>query len=115
MATTKDFIDYVCEQIREVGNITNKKMFGEYMVYYNGKPVLLVCDNTVFVKQLPEVLELFSSYDRTPEIGTPYNGAKAHYVLDVDDVDLAVEMVKLLEKILPMPKPKKKKMPSHQS
>lgn len=114
MATTKDFIDYVCEQVRYAGNISNKKMFGEYMVYYNNKPVFLVCDNTVFVKQLPEALELFSSYDRTPEVGVPYNGAKPHYVLDVDDSDLAIDMVKLLEKILPMPKPKKKKVPSPQ-
>lgn len=113
MATTKDFIDYVCEQIREAGNITNKKMFGEYMAYYNGKPVLLVCDNTVFVKQLAEVLELFNSYDRIPEIGIPYNGAKPHYILDVDDVDLAIDMVKLLEKILPMPKSKKKNILGH--
>lgn len=115
MATTKDFIDYVCEQIQDVGNITNKKMFGEYMAYYNGKPVLLVCDNTVFVKQLPQVLGLFNSYDITPEIGIPYKGAKPYYVLDVDDADLAVDMVKLLEKILPMPKPKKKKIFDSQS
>lgn len=114
MSTTKDFIDYICEQIREAGNITSKKMFGEYMVYYNNKPVLLICDNTVFVKQLPEVLELFNKYDRKPEIGTPYKGAKPHYILDVDDTDLAVSMVKLLGKILPMPKPKKK-ITSHQS
>lgn len=109
MATSKDFIDYVCEQIREAGLITSKKMFGEYMVYYNNKPVLLVCDNTIFVKQLPEALELFKSNGLMPETGIPYKGAKPHYILDVDDSDLAIDMIKLLEKILPLPKPKKKK------
>ncbi len=51
MATTIDFIEYVCEQIVGTGDIHYKKMFGEYMVYVNNKPTLLVCDNTVFVKK----------------------------------------------------------------
>lgn len=49
MATTADFIEFVCEQIHGAGNIRHKKMFGEYMVYVNELPVLLVCDNTVYV------------------------------------------------------------------
>jgi len=46
MATTVDFIEYVCGQIDGVGAVRYKKMFGEYMAYVNDKPVLLVCDNT---------------------------------------------------------------------
>lgn len=46
MATTIGFIDFVCEQIRDY-NVHYKKMFGEYMVYINDKPILLVCDNCV--------------------------------------------------------------------
>ena len=52
MATSVEFIEYVCEQIRGVGEVRHKKMFGEYMVYVNDKPVLLVCNDTVFVKPL---------------------------------------------------------------
>jgi len=53
MATTVDYIEFVCEQLAGVGAVRYHKMFGEYMVYVNDKPLLLVCDNTVFVKILP--------------------------------------------------------------
>jgi hypothetical protein len=109
MATNKDFIDFAAEQVQSAGIISDKKMFGEYMLYCNGKPVFLVCDNTVYVKQLPKVLELFEQFNITPEIGSPYKGAKSHYILDIENQDLSVEMAKLLARILPMPKPKKKK------
>lgn len=52
MATTVDFIEFVCEQIGGIGSVSYKKMFGEYMVYINEKPIFVVCDNTVYVKAL---------------------------------------------------------------
>jgi len=107
MATDKDFVDFIIGQIEGAGVIEYKKMFGEYMVYSDGKPVLLVCDNQVFVKMLPEVTELFGAEGRSPDKGVPYKGAKEHYILDVEDSDFAVEMVRLLARILPMPKKKK--------
>jgi len=106
MSTTQDFAEYVCEQIRNSGNVRFRKMFGEYMVYVNDKPILLVCDNTVFVKQLDDVAELLSDAD----VGFPYTGAKLHYVLDIDDAVLSNEVVRILEPITPLPKPKKKKV-----
>ena len=42
MATTVEYIEYVCEQIREIGDIRYKKMFGEYMIYVNDKPVAIL-------------------------------------------------------------------------
>ena len=44
MATTKDYIEYVCERLHGAGGLRYRKMFGEYMVYVNDKPVLLVCE-----------------------------------------------------------------------
>lgn len=105
MSTTQDFAEYVCEQIRDTGNVRYRKMFGEYMVYVNDKPVLLVCDNTVFVKQLDAISNLLSDAD----VALPYTGAKPHYVLDIDDSALSNEVVRILEPITPLPKPKKKK------
>ena len=55
MATSVDYVEFICEQIREFGEIRYRKMFGEYMVYLQDRPILLVCDNTVFVKELPEL------------------------------------------------------------
>lgn len=103
MATSKDYIDFVCGQIQGDYAVTNKKMFGEYMVYVNAKPVLLVCDNTVFVKKLPELSDLMQG----AECGVPYNGAKEHFILDVENPALTEEVVAVLERVTPLPKKKK--------
>lgn len=105
MSTSLSFAEYVCEQIRGCGDISLKKMFGEYMVYVNAKPVLLLCDNTVFVKQLDCVAQKLQGAEK----GYPYSGAKEHYVLDIDDADLSKDIIAILEPITPLPKPKKKK------
>lgn len=108
MATTQDYIEFVCEQVRNADggwDLRCKKMFGEYMVYVNDKPVLLVCDNTVFVKQLDCIAHLMADADR----GHPYEGAKEHYVLDVEDTELAGRVIAELEKATPVPRPRKKK------
>lgn len=106
MATSVEYIEFVCEQILGAWDIKYKKMFGEYMVYVNDKPVLLVCDNTVFVKQLAQLKEKM----KNAEIGTPYKGAKEHYILDIEDRELLIEVIGILEQITPIPKPKKKKV-----
>ncbi|SDY53715.1 TfoX/Sxy family protein [Thermoactinomyces sp. DSM 45892] len=105
MATTTDYIKYVCGQIEGVGEVRYRKMFGEYMVYVNDKPILLVCDNTVFVKILPCIETHMASAIK----GFPYDGAKEHYVLDIDDTELTRKVVVALESVIPIPKPKKKK------
>lgn len=106
MATTVDYIDYACEQIRGVGSVRYKKMFGEYLVYVNEKPILLVCDNTVFVKQLACIAELMQG----AAVGIPYKGAKEHYVLDIDDASFSREIICILEPVTALPKPRKKKL-----
>lgn len=50
MATTRNYLDFVCTQLEGIWGIDYKRMFGEYQIYVNDKPVLLACDNTVFVK-----------------------------------------------------------------
>lgn len=86
-------------------NVRYKKMFGEYMVYVNDKPVLLVCDNMVFVKKLPEIEELMSD----AECGLPYEGTKEHYILDIENRELTAKAAQILERITPVPKKKNKK------
>ena len=104
MATSLDFIEYVCEQIAGTGAVAYKKMFGEYMVYVNAKPVLLVCDNTVYVKKL----DCVKSEMENAEIGTPYPGAKPHYILDIDNAEFSRHIISILEPVTAIPKPKKK-------
>ena len=105
MGTTIDFIEYICDQIAGVGEIRYKKMFGEYMVYVNGKPILLVCDNAVFVKVLPCLDETMREADK----GFPYDGAKEHYILDIDNAEFSKKVIAILEPVTPIPKPKKRR------
>lgn len=105
MATTNEYIEYVCEQIKEVGEVRYKKMFGEFMVYVNSKPVIIVCDNTPFVKKLECIEEMMQN----AETGHPYKGAKEHYILDIDDVVFCKNVITQLEEVTPVPKPRKKK------
>lgn len=104
MATTEDYVQYVCEQISGTGDIRYKKMFGEYMVYVNNKPVIIVCDNITYVKEKEEIADLMEEADK----GVPYNGAKEHYILDIDNRELSKNVVLKLESITPLPKPRKK-------
>lgn len=105
MATTQEFIEFVCGQAAGTGCVRYRKMFGEYMVYVNDKPVLLVCDNTVYVKKLACIGELMASAER----GVPYEGAKEHYILDVEDRDLCRGVIAMLEPNTPLPKKRNKK------
>ncbi len=103
MATSEDFINYICEQINGVGEIRYKKMFGEYLVYVNEKPVITVCDNMAFVKKLDIISELMEG----AETGFPYKGAKEHYILDIDNRELSRTVVSKVEEVTPLPKKKK--------
>ncbi len=71
------------------------------MVYVNDKPILLVCDDTVFVKILPCLDDLMAEAEK----GFPYRGSKEHYILDIDNTELAHAVVATLEPVTTVPKP----------
>lgn len=102
MATDLNYVQFVCECLRGESP-TYKKMFGEYMVYIDGKPILLVCDNTVFVKKYVELADLLHDAD----CGYPYDGAKEHYILDVENQELTQKVIEILKSIVPLPKKRK--------
>lgn len=104
MATTQDYLAFVLEQLPPLWEIRSKKMFGEYMVYLNDKPILTLCDNTVFVKKLPVLDEIMAN----APYGCPYEGAKESYILDIEDRDLTERVLTLAEAATPVPKPRKK-------
>lgn len=104
MATEPGMIDYLCDQLAGVGDIRARKMFGDYLIYCNDKPVLIVCDGTPMVKILPILEPLLGSHPTQP----PYQGAKPHYVLDPDDRDTLRQAVRLAETVTPVPKKRKK-------
>lgn len=104
MATDPNYVEFVLERLQTSLPVTCKKMFGEYLIYVDGKPALLVCDNTVFVKKLPELAEFMAGADS----GYPYDGAKEHYVLDVENEDLTARVIDTLVAVTPAPKKKKR-------
>ena len=105
MATTPEYNEFVCVRLEPFGAVRSRKMFGEYMVYLNDKPIISVCDNTVFVKMLPELGEHLDDAER----GFPYEGAKLHYILDIEDSELLSAVIPILEAFTPLPKPRKRK------
>lgn len=105
MATSSEYVTFVCEQIHGYGDVRCRKMFGEYMVYLNDKPIFTVCDNTVYVKQLPVLADLLSD----AQTGAPYDGAKPHYLIDPTDASLLSRLLPLLEAHTPVPAKRAKK------
>ena len=98
MATTKEYLAFVCAQLEGIRGVDYKRMFGEYQIYVNDRPVLLVCDNTVFVKNHPALAQLLAE---APE-GLPYPGAKPQKILDVENRALTEQVLEILECITPV-------------
>lgn len=78
-------------------------MFGDYMIYANEKPVIIVCDDIAFVKQHEAIKEFMTDAEK----GFPYEGAKEHYILDTSKADFLIRVVTTLAEVLPYPKRKK--------
>jgi len=110
MATDKDFMEYVVEQIKYDGDINYKSMFGEYGVFADGKIFALVCDNKLFVKPTESGRNFIENLVEAP----PYPGAKNSFLIEdkLEDRDWLSELIRLTVKELPEPKPKKKKKKS---
>lgn len=107
MATSIDYIEFLMDQLSEINfEFRYKKMFGEYCVYANDKPIILVCDNNTYIKTLPCIETLMQG----AKLAAPYSGAKPQYVLDIDDTTLLRGVIELLEQNTPLPKPRKKRI-----
>ena len=105
MATSSEYAEFVCQQLEGIGYLRMKKMFGEYCIYVNEKPLILCCDNIPYIPKHPAIDGLMSE----AECGYPYPGAKERYILDVDHASEAKRVVSILEGVTPEPTPKKKK------
>ena len=111
MATTQDYIEFVMEQMeasRTGLDLWYRPMFGEYCIYAGEKPLMFVCDNTVFVKRIECVAGLLAGAEERP----PFPGAKNFVVLDVEDPTLMHDVLLELNLHKPMPKPKKRRTKS---
>lgn len=107
MSCTDDYIAYMLEQLALAGEVSARKMFGEYGLYLDGKIIGLVCDNQVFLKKTDSGAMLLG---KDALEGHAYPGAKLSYVFeDLDDQDFMEELLRATWRDLPFPKPKKPK------
>ena len=91
MACNTDFIQYIVDQCSGAGDITARKMMGDYCLYCDGVLFGLVCDNNLFIKPTYEGAAVLKEVD----MRSPYGGAKEHFFIeDVDDREYLTELVR---------------------
>jgi len=107
MASEINFVDFVLEQIKNSGEVTAKKMFGEYGIYSDGKLFGLICDNKLFIKPTNSGRKFIGNVVEAP----PYEGAKPSFLIEdkIEDSEWLSELVRISLNELPAPKLKKKK------
>jgi TfoX/Sxy family transcriptional regulator of competence genes len=107
MASDQRIVDYICEQANLPGQLSYRKMFGEYALYLDGKVIALICNNLLYVKPTPEGRVILGRPNEAP----PYPGAKLHFQLgdEIEDRDLLCQLFRGTWAVLPEPKPKKPK------
>ncbi len=107
MASDQKFVDFVIDQIKRAGEITAKKMFGEYGIYSDGKIFGLICDNKLFIKPTKSGREFIGEVVESP----PYPGAKPSFLIEdkIEDSEWLSKLVRISLKELPESKPKNKK------
>lgn len=104
MASFKEYLDFILEQLSGLENVTWKAMMGEYILYWRGKIVGGIYDDRFLVKPTRSALAMMPDADRE----LPYEGAKE--MLLVDNVDSREFLTGLLEAMYDeLPAPKKKK------
>ena len=109
MSTKQSTVDFILDQLISTGgNISARKMFGEYALYCDSKVVGLICGDTLFIKITEEGKSFVGdSYQE----GYPYPGAKPAMEIDDDrleDLEWLSELVRITADTLPIPIPKKK-------
>ena len=106
MASNKDLVQYIVDQCSDAGEITVKKMFGDYGIYCNGKIFGLICDDCLYVKPTESGKAALRHVVKRP----PYEGAKDYFLIeDIDNREYLSMLVRETCKELPMPTPKRKK------
>ena len=90
MATKKDYLQYILDQISDLDNITYRQMMGEYILYYNWKIIWWIYDNRLLLKPTDKVKKLINNL----EMQIPYPWAKEMiYVDNVDNSDYLKELI----------------------
>ena len=106
MASSKEYLNFILEQLSDLEEITYRSMMGEYIVYYRGKIVGGIYDDRFLVKPVKSAIV----YMPNAKYEVPYDGAKEMLLVDdVDNKDFLTGLFNSMYDELPAPKLKKKK------
>ena len=104
MASRKEYLDFILEQLSELEEIAYRAMMGEYIIYYRGKIIGGIYDDRLLVKPVKSAILLMP--DANYEL--PYEGAKEMLLVnDVDNKDFLTRLFNAMYNDLPAPKKKK--------
>ena len=105
MASDKEYLDFILEQLSGIDGITWKQMMGEYILYLNGRIIGGIYDDRFLVKPTRSARAMMPDAD----MELPYEGAKEMLLVDnVDSRDFLIQLLSAMYDELPAPKPKKR-------
>ena len=105
MASSKEYLEYVLDQLSDLDEITYRAMMGEYIIYYGGKIVGGIYDDRFLVKPVKAALEMMPDAD----MELPYEGAKEMLLVDeLEDKEFLKGLLEAMYEELPSPKKKRK-------
>lgn len=106
MASSKEYLHYILEQLSGLEEITYRAMMGEFILYYRGRIVGGIYDDRLLVKPVKAVLSAMPNAVYEP----PYDGAKPMLLVEeVDSKEFLTGLFTAMYSELPAPKPKKNK------
>lgn len=108
MASNQSTVDFIVDQMSDAGEVSSKKMFGEYGIYCDGKMIASVCDNKLFIKPTSAGRAYIGDVQEAP----PYPGAKPNFLIlgeKWEDREWLSGLVRVTVDELPMPIKKQKK------
>ena len=107
MATSAQAYEFMSGQLNKVGDITTRKMMGEYLVYFRQKLIGNICDGQLYLKPTDSALRLLPDADRD----YPYEGSKTKMIImdDPENTELLTTVLHAMYEELPEPKTKKAK------
>lgn len=101
MASKKEYLDFILDQLSETEDISYRKMMGEYMLYFRGRLFGGIYDDRFLVKVTPSSSAMMPD----AELQLPYEGAKPMLlVTEIDDREFLKELVESMYEELPEPK-----------
>ena len=103
MSSSKDYLEYVLDQLSDLEDISSRAMMGEYIIYYRGKIIGGIYDDRFLVKPVKAAIAMMPNAERE----LPYEGAKEMLLVErLDDREFLKDLLESMYEELPAPKQK---------